>query len=89
MTSVEMKLAVAAFTAAANVMFASADHKASPERRASCSVEVQAEAVSNQYVTVLPGVPGIELPHFAASDWPLLYVAGLFPNQVQKLVAAA
>jgi hypothetical protein len=35
---------------------------------------------------VPPGVPGVGLPHFAASDVGL-YVAGLLPFQVQKLVA--
>ena len=35
-----------------------------------------------------PGVPGVGLPHFAASDVVLLYVGGLWPFQVQKLVDA-
>ena len=35
-----------------------------------------------------PEVPGVGFPHFAASDVVVLYVAGLLPLQVQKLVDA-
>ena len=35
-----------------------------------------------------PEVPGVGFPHFGASDVVVLYVAGLVPFQVQKLVDA-
>ena len=63
-----MKLAVAALEASENVMFATDDHKVSPEASAVCSAAVQFEAASNQKVTFPPGVPGVLLPHLLAKD---------------------
>ena len=60
-------------------MFATADHKASPETNAAFSTAVQFEAVSNQYLTVPPGVPdgdSVRSPHLVAYDFAGSYVAG-------------